>query len=193
MPRRLARLVRGASEDGPLGRTSDQDCDDSRLARQRTERRPSLAGEGALGVPRAIGRMKGASAADSLYRAGQDGRIKARSSLAEACQHKPRVDDDRSARDVGTVVAPGPYSQVTLGPADRRCYPDRHRLLVRFENPDRAREVATKEPARSAGGAGTEEGRALSKSDLSRFSTRTWRVVRSMRVANGFKQSRRSR
>jgi len=39
-----------------------------------------------------------------------------------------------------------------LGPTDRRCCPVRHRLLVRCENPDRSREVAATEPARSGGG-----------------------------------------
>jgi hypothetical protein len=77
----------------------------------------------------------------------QDGRIKARSCLAEACRHKPTVDDDRSARDVGTAEAPGPHSQVTLGPFDRRRDRERHRLLVPFEDYDRTREVA----ARGAG------------------------------------------
>ena len=82
------------------------------------------------------------------------------SSLAEACQHKPTIDDDRSARDVGTVDAPGPHSQVTLGPTNRRRNSDRHRLLVCFQIPDRAREVAPTEPARSAGRTGDREGRA---------------------------------
>jgi len=85
-------------------------------------------------------------------RDGRDGRIEARSSLAESCQHKPTVDDDRSARDAGTVEAPGPHSRVALGPSDRRCDTDQRRLLVHFENPDRAREVAATEPARSGGG-----------------------------------------
>ncbi len=39
--------------------------------------------------------------------------------LAEAFQHKPTVDDERSARDDGTVGAPSPHSQFSLGPADR--------------------------------------------------------------------------
>jgi len=67
-----------------------------------------------------------------------DGRIQAGSSLAEACQTKPTVDADRSARDTGAADALGPHSQVTLGPTDRRRSSDRHRLLERFENPDRA-------------------------------------------------------
>jgi hypothetical protein len=105
-------------------------------------------------------------------RDGQDGRIKARSSLAGACQHKPTVDEDRSARDAVTVDAPCPHSRVNIGRTDRRLYPDRHRLLERFENPDRARDMAATEPAGSAGG--TEERWAVSwlnlaKLDLPRF------------------------
>jgi len=92
-------------------------------------------------------------------RAGQDGRIKACPSLAEACQQKPTVDDDRSARDDGTVDAPVPHSQVTLGPNDYRRAPDRHRVFERFEDIDRDREVAATEPARSGGGTGDREGR----------------------------------
>jgi hypothetical protein len=37
---------------------------------------------------------------------------------------------DRLARDAGTVEAPGPHGQATLGPTDRRLDPDRHRLFV---------------------------------------------------------------
>ena len=37
----------------------------------------------------------------------QDDRIKARSSLAKACEDKPSVDDDRSARDAATVDCAG--------------------------------------------------------------------------------------
>ena len=85
--------------------------------------------------------------------------MKARSSLAEACQQKPAVDDDRSTRDGGTVDGQGLHSHVTLGPTDRRRCPAGRRLLVRCENPDRAREVAATEPARSGGGTGDREGR----------------------------------
>jgi len=56
------------------------------------------------------------------------------------------------------VDALDPYSQVALGPTDRRRDPDRHRLLERFENPDRPREVAATEPAGIARGQGTAKG-----------------------------------
>jgi len=73
------------------------------------------------------------------------------------------------------VDAPGPRSHVTLDPTDRRRDLDPHRLLVLFENPDRAREVAVTEPAAVLGGTGTEEVRArvslnLSTLDMTRFS-----------------------
>jgi len=59
---------------------------------------------------------------------------------------------DRSARDAGTVGAPGPESRVNIGRTDPCLYPNRHRLLVPFANPDRAREVAATDAPRSAGG-----------------------------------------
>jgi hypothetical protein len=47
-------------------------------------------------------------------------------------RHKPPVDDDPSARDVGTVDTQAPHRQAALGPAARRHHPDRHRVSNPF-------------------------------------------------------------
>ena len=74
-------------------------------------------------------------------------------------RHKPPVDDDPSARDVGTVDAQAPHRQAALGPADRRRDPDRHRLVERFEDPDQSGSPASTNAAQKYGGA---YGRSLS-------------------------------
>jgi len=83
-----------------------------------------------------------------------DKTAESRLALAEACQHEPAVDDDRSARDAGTLDAPGSRGQAALDPTDRRRDLEPDRLLVRFANPDRAREGAATEPGRSDMGTG---------------------------------------
>jgi hypothetical protein len=49
-------------------------------------------------------------------------------------RHKPPVDVDPSARDVGTMDMQAPHRQAALGPADLRRHPDRHRLVGHFED-----------------------------------------------------------
>jgi len=49
---------------------------------------------------------------------------------------KVSVHKAPSARHVGTVDAQAPHRQAALSPAERRRYPDRHRLVERFENGD---------------------------------------------------------
>ena len=86
-----------------------------------------------------------------------DNRIQAGSSLAEACQIKPKVDADRSARDTGAVDALGPHSQVTLDPTDRRRSSDGHRLLEPLRESRSSQGVGCNgAAAKRLGGQGTE-------------------------------------
>jgi len=74
-------------------------------------------------------------------------------------RHKPPVDDDPSTRNIGTVDAQGPHRQPALGPTDLRRYPDRHRLVERFDDADQSGSPANTNAAQKYGGA---YGRSLS-------------------------------
>jgi len=53
----------------------------------------------------------------------------------------PPVDDYPLAQHVGGVDAQRPNGHAALGPANRRGDADRHRLVDRFEDTDRPREL----------------------------------------------------
>jgi len=65
--------------------------------------------------------------------------------------NEPPVDDDPSAQDVRAVDSEPPHRQAVIGPPDLRRYPDWHRLVDRFENTDRAGELAITHRTGTAG------------------------------------------
>jgi len=102
---------------------------------------------------------------------GQSVPRKAGCSLAEGCQHKPRVDDDRSARDARTVNAPGPHRQ--LPP-----WSDRSPMLSRSASSSRALRESRPRPGGGRNGAGPERWRTAHRAGtghlLARSTCRKW-------------------